>query len=66
MQRTLNHLDELYSCEMCLLIDVIIKDQFRKQSIAEIEKLNREKNPETKKKEGTSKPSPKEACFVIK
>ena len=43
-----------------------MKDQLRKQIAAEIEKLNREKKYRNKRKEGTSKPSPKTSCFVNK
>ena len=50
MQRTFNILYGLYLRERCLLIDVIMKDQLRKQSAAEIEKLNREKRQETKER----------------
>ena len=39
------------------------KDQFRKQSAAEVEILNRDKKERNKKKEGTSKPSPKKRLF---
>ena len=59
MQRTFNHMDGLYLCEICHLIDVIMKNQLRKQSAAEIEKLNRETKSINKIKEGISKPSPK-------
>ena len=48
------------------MIDTITKDKFRKQSAAEIEKLNREKNSRNKIKEGTSKPYPKKILFVNK
>ena len=41
VQRTFNPLDGLYLSEICLLIDATMKDQLRKQSAAEIEKLNR-------------------------
>ena len=41
IQRTSNCMDGLYLFEKCLLIYTIMKDQFRKQSAAEIEKLNR-------------------------
>ena len=44
MQQTFNSLDGLYFHEICLLIDARMKDQLRKQSAAEIEKLNRKKN----------------------
>ena len=50
MQQTFNRLDGLYLCEICLLIDAIIKDQLRKQSAAEIEKLNREKKARKKER----------------
>ena len=36
MQRTFNRLDGLYLRERFLLIDVIMKDQLRKQNAAEI------------------------------
>ena len=49
MQQTFNRLDGLYIHEKCLLINRIIKYQFRKQIAAEMEELNREKKrPETK------------------
>ena len=57
MKRTFDHLDGLYLHERCLLIDAIVKDQLRKQSAAEIEKLNREKEARNKRKRGTSNPS---------
>ena len=50
MQRTFNRLDGLYLRERCILIDAIMKDQLRKRSAAEIEKINREKIPETKER----------------
>ena len=50
MQRPFNRLDGLYLSEICLLIDTIMKYQSRKQSAAEIEKLNREKRPQTKER----------------
>ena len=43
-----------------------MKEQLRNQSEAEIETINREKKARKKRKEGTSKPSPKKACFVNK
>ena len=49
MQQIFNRLDGLYLREIFLLIYVIIKYQLRKHSAAEIEKLNREKNSDTKK-----------------
>ena len=39
MQRTFNCMDGLYLREICLLIDVITKDQLRKQCAAEIKKI---------------------------
>ena len=66
VQRTFNRLDGLYLREIFILIDAIMKDQLRKKSAAEIEKLTSEKNPRNKIKEGTSKPSPKRACFENK
>ena len=39
-QQTFNSLDGLYLCEICLLIDAILKDQLRKESAVEIEKIN--------------------------
>ena len=48
MQHTFNCLDGLYLNEFFLLIDTIIKYQSRKQSAAEIEKLNREKTARKK------------------
>ena len=58
MQQIFNCLDGLYLRERCLLIDDILKYQWRKQSAAEIEKLNRKKEAIDKIKEDTSKPSP--------
>ena len=49
MQRTFNILDRLYLHEKCLLIDTIIKDQPKKQSAAEIEKLNENTGQKQKK-----------------
>ena len=43
-----------------------MKYQTRNQSAAEIEKLNREKNAIKKKKEGTSKPAPKNPVLRIR
>ena len=63
---TFNRLDGLYILEICLLIDVIMKYQLRKQGAAEIEKLSREKKSGNKIKEGTYKPSPKKACLLTK
>ena len=48
------------------MIDTITKDKFRKQSAAEIEKLNREKKSINKRNEGTSKPFPKKAVLKKK
>ena len=59
MKRAFNCLDGLYLRERYLLIDAIMKYQSRKQSAAEVEKLNREKNTRNKRKEGTSKSYPK-------
>ena len=59
MQQTFNRLYGLYSREGCLLIEEITKDQNRKQSVSEIEKLNREIKSRKKIKEGNSKPSSK-------
>ena len=50
MQQTFNRLDGLYLHEICLLIDTIIKDQLRKQSAAEIERLNEETKCQKQKK----------------
>ena len=44
MQRTFNRLDGLYLLGKYLSVDTIIKEQFGKQSTAEIGNLNREKN----------------------
>ena len=66
MKLTFSFLDGLYMDEKCLLIDVIKKYQLMKQSAAEFERLNRDKNERNKKKEDTSKPSPKKYCFVNK
>ena len=41
MQQTFNSMDGLYLYETCLLIDTIIKYNLRKQSVAEIENMNR-------------------------
>ena len=48
MQRVFNCMDELYLHEKCLLIDTIKENQLRKQSAAEVERLNRKKRTETK------------------
>ena len=48
MQRTFNILYGLYLREGCRLINKIMKYKLRKQSAADIDKLNREKRPETK------------------
>ena len=66
MQQTFNHMDVLYLREIFHLMNTIMKDQLRKQSAAEIEKLNREKKSRNKRKEGTSKPSPKNPILLIK
>ena len=50
VQQTFNRIDILYLRERCILIDAIMKDQLRMQSAAEIEKLNREKNPRKKER----------------
>ena len=50
MKWTFNRLNGLYIHERCPLMDIIIKDQSRKRSVAEIEKVNREKRPETKER----------------
>ena len=50
MKRTFDRLYGLYMHEKCPLIDTIIKYQSTKQSAAEFEKLNREKNSETNKR----------------
>ena len=50
MKWTFNYLDGLYLRHRCILIHAITKDQMRNQSAAEIEKLNREKIPETKER----------------
>ena len=47
-QQTLNRMDGLYLREICLLMDTTMKHKLRKKSVAEIEKLNRRKSPETK------------------
>ena len=49
VQLTLKRINDVYLREGCLLIDAIMKDQLRKQSAAEIEKLNREKGHKQKK-----------------
>ena len=61
MQQMFNRLDELYVRGRCILIDAIMKDQLKKQSVEEIEKMNRVKKPISKIKEGTSNPSTKKA-----
>ena len=66
MQRMFNCLDGLYMHEKCLSVDTLREYQLRKQSAAEIEKLNTEKKDRNKEKEGISKPSPKKGCFVDK
>ena len=43
-------MDALYLRERCLLIDEIMVYQTRKQSAAEIEKLNRDKKVQKQKK----------------
>ena len=50
MQQTFNCLDGSYMDETFILINTIKIYQLRKQSTAEIEKLNREKSQETKKR----------------
>ena len=50
MQLMFNRLDGLYLCEKCILIDTSMKYQFRKESAAKIEKLNREKKVQKQKK----------------
>ena len=50
MQRTFNPLYGSCLHKKCLLIDTIIEDQPRKQSAAEIEKLNREKKARKKER----------------
>ena len=59
MQRTFNRLDEIHLHKCFLLMYTIIKYQFRKQSAAEEEKLNRVKKARNKRKEGKYKPSKK-------
>ena len=63
MLRTLNRLNGLYMDEIFIVIDTIKKYQCRKPSAAEFERPNREKNGRNKKKEGTSKPSPKNSIL---
>ena len=48
MQQTFNRPDGLYLHEAILLIDTIIESQSRKQSAAEVDRLNRKKRIETK------------------
>ena len=50
IQRTFNRLDGFYFRERCLFIYAIMKDKTRKQSAAEIEKLNREIKARNKSK----------------
>ena len=53
----------LYVRGKCILIDAIMKDQLKKQSVEEIEKMNRVKKPISKIKEGTSNPSAKKSLI---
>ena len=66
MQRTFSCLYGLYIDEEYLLIDIIKKYQYRKQSATEVERLNRDKKDRNKRKEGTYEPSPKKGYFVNK
>ena len=63
MQLSFNQLDGFYLREICLLIYAIMEDQTRKQSSAEIEKLNRLIKARKKIKEGKYKPSPKNPVY---
>ena len=63
MQQMFNSLDGLYLCKKYLLINTIRNDQWRKQSAAENEKLNREKKPRNK---SASKTSSKKLCSMHK
>ena len=66
MQQMFNRMDGLYLREICVLIDATMKYQLRKQSAAEIEKLNREEKSRNKRKEGTYKPYPKNPVLWIR
>ena len=66
MQRKFKYLDGLYSREKRLLMDTIIMINQGSRVQRKLKKLNREKNSRNKRKEGTSDPSPKKACFVNK
>ena len=57
-------MDGLYMEGGFIFMDTIKKYQLKKESAAEVVRLNREKKD--KKKEGTSKPFPKKGCFVNK
>ena len=64
MQQTFNRLYGLYLHEKYHLIDTIKENQPKKQSVAEIENFNRDKKAKKKRKEGTSKPSPKKKAVL--
>ena len=67
MQQTFNRMDGLYLYKIFLLINMIMKDQLRRQSAAEIVKLNIEKKSRNKREEGTSNHIfQKKACFMNK
>ena len=66
MQQMFNSLDGLYLWGICLNLDIVMKNQLRKQVVAEIEKLNRGKKYRNKRNEGKSKAFFKRACFVNK
>ena len=59
VQQTFNRQDGFYLHGNFILIDKIKGNQSRKQSAAEVERLNRYKMDRNEKTEGTSKPSPK-------
>ena len=65
MQQTFNCLDGLYLYEKSLLVDTIIRNQPRKQSAEEVERLNRKKRTETKIWKVRSSLL-KKGCFVNK
>ena len=49
MQRLFNCLDGLYIHEKCFLVYTVIENQLKRQSVAEIEKLNKEKKTRKKR-----------------
>ena len=65
MQRTFNCLNGLYLHGKSLMMDTIIENQLRKKSAAEVERLNRKKRIETKKRKLNPSLLNK-GCFVNK